>query len=378
MSTAEKRAFFTAAAGGFLLAAILGLWFMGVLSFGGRDEETVPAETAAAEDRESWEAVFSGMKFFLPKQGMAAVHESGCLNVRQKDEYLIQIDMEDDTIEDMWARMEDKKKVLTDSGYRIEKEPEWIDGTDSPHIRYVISMADERGSDFRRSYFEVLLLPADGQRHFLAAIRYDGIDVEALREKQRESLYDEAADVAADILKRAVPTDEEDDLPGTFWMEDENLDPGGNLLAGDCMTDGDDGWSLSYRLPPDSQLVSDNVAGKTYLDTKHQIYILLDVTDYTWETAKQKAQSLAQSELSRIHDQGQVEVGDYTFYYYSYSVLEYGEKEKLLHSYFHAYCDLKNGSIYSVYGYADDCPMALEPGYYADVFSLTETGLARK
>lgn len=408
----------------FLLAAFMGLWFSGILSFGrtggenkdgsggeyaagaGSDGEytadagldgeyTAGAEsdgeytagvesggedTAGAENganmSEAWEIVFKGMKFAVPEKGMACVHESGCMNIRQQDEYLIQIDIEDDTVEELWERMDSKKKSLTDSGYRIEEEPQLLDRDGQTYIRYAISMADERGSDFDRSFYEVLLFPADAGRRFLAVLRFDGIDMERLETKRRSRMYEEAEAAALNVLVRAVPTKERDDPAGTLWMEDENLDPNGAYRSEDSILCGDGEWIVSYRLPENSQIVFDDLTGKTYLDTDEQIYIRINTLNYTWLTAEDMVRSSVSSRLSETMEQGEIEWGGRTFYYDTYSVLEYGKTKKLTHYYFEAYCDLENGDIFCICGFADDRPEVLDELYYLDIYDITETEAA--
>ena len=378
MSGIERKAGIIVAGGIFLLAVFMGLWFMGSLSFG--EKSRTETETTEQNEKQSrvWEIVFKGMKLTLPEKGKVYLHESGCMNARQQDKYLIQIDIEDNTIENMWAHMDSKKKSLIESGYRIDKEPEWINTGEITYIRYVISIEGERGSDFDRSYFEVILMPADTGRHFLSVIRFDGIDIETLDAKIRDHIYDEAMEAAVEILAMAVPTDERNDEIGTLWMEDKNIDPNQAYISEDSISYGDGKWILSYHLPENSQIISDNIAGKTYLDTDSQIYIQASITNYTWETAKEKAQKLADSVLSRIHIQDEIEVNNRTFYYYTYSVLEYGKRKKKTYYYFHAFCDLENGDIYSIYGRADDCPMALDEMYYLDVMNITELNIPQK
>lgn len=378
MSRTKRWAGVAAAGVVFVSAVIMGLWFMGILSLGEKGgNEAKAAERSESQSRE-WEIVFKGMKLTIPEKGEACIHESGCMNVRQQDDYLIQIDIEDDIIENMWARMDSKKKSLTESGYRIDKEPEWISGEGQEYICYVISMADERGSDFERSYFEVMLMPADAGRHFLAVARFDGIDIDGLDTKTRDFIYKEALEATLDMLAGAESTDERDDETGTFWMEDPNIEPNQSYISEDSIFCKDEKWVVTYQLPESSQIISDNIAGKTYLDTDNRIYIRVSITNYTWETAQEKAQKLAADVLSRIHAQGENKVNGRTFYYYTYSVLEYGKKKKQTHYYFHAFCDLENGDIYSIYGSADDCPMVLSEMYYLDVMNITESNIWQK
>lgn len=373
------RTIYIAAAGGvFVLAVFMGLWFAGSLSFGEKDGENTEEIANSKELSEGWEIVFKGMKFIVPEKGKAGIHESGCMNIRQQDEYLIQIDIEDDTVEDFWARIDSKIKSLTEYGYRIEKEPEWIDRDEKEYFRYVISMKDERGSDLEHTYYEVMLMPADAERHFLAVVRFDGIDIENLGTKIRDRIYDEALEAALNILDQAVATDQKDDEAGTFWYVEENLDSSEKYLSEDSILCDDGEWSVSYRLPENTQIISDNIAGKTYLDTDNKIYINVSTLKYTWRTAEEMAQYFVEARLSRIHDQGEIEIGDRSFYYYTYSVLEYGKTKTRTHYYFHAYCDLGNGDIYTIYGNADDCPKTIDEMYYLDVMDITETDVLQK
>lgn len=387
------RKIYLAAAGViFLFAVFMGLWFAGILSFGEKNRENAEEIGENAEEtgeyaeepensqdpHEGWEIIFKGMKFTIPEKGMAGIHESGCMNIRQQDDYLIQIDIEDDTAENLWAHMDSKIQSLTEYGYRIEKEPEWIERDEQDYFRYIISMEDERGSDLEHTYYEVMLMPADAERRFLAVVRFDGIDMENLGTKVRDRIYDEASEAALAILDQTVPTDQKDDEAGTFWYVEKNLDPNGAYLSEDSILCDDGEWSVTYRLPENSQIVSDNVAGKTYLDTDNKIYIQTSTSHFTWMTAEEMAQHYAESHLSRIHDQGEIEIGGRTFYYYTYSVLEYGQTKMETHYYFHAYCDLGNGDIYFIYGYADDRPMAIDEMYYLDVMDITEINILQK
>ena len=368
-----------AAAGGvFLLAVLMGLWFVGIMSFGEKGGKNAEESENSKELSEGWEVVFKGMKFTIPEKGMVGIHESGCMNIRPQDEYIIQIDIGDDTAEELWENINSKKKSLIESGYRIEEEPEWIDRDGQGYFRYVISMADERGSDFEHTYYEVMVMSADAERHFLAVICFDGIDIENFGTKVRDRIYDEKSEEALVILDQAAPTNQKDDEAGTIWYVEKNLDPNGAYLSEDSILCDDGEWTVSYRLPENSQIVSDDIAGKSYLDTDNKIYIRVNTIKYTWRTAEELAQYSAASELSRIHDQGEIEIGDRSFYYYMYSVLEYGKMKTESHYYFRAYCDLENGDIYSISGYADDNPKALDEMYYLDVMDITEKSILQK
>ena len=364
-----------AAAAVWLFAVFLGLWFAGVLSFSGkRMPEAEESAVAAGQNEEQarvWEIVFRGMKFTIPQKGIALVHESGCLNIRQTDSYLIQISIEDDTIDDIWESMDTRRESLIESGYRMEKEAVRLAEGGQDRIRYVVSLEKERGSDFDRSYFEVVFAPATEGRHILAVVRYDGIDVDGLEEETRDQVYAESFAAVEAILDRACSTDEIDDEAGSYWMEDVSLDPEQPYPAEDTITYGDGQYMLTVRLPEGCMLVSDTIAGKEYFDSVNQVYVYANVIEYKWQTAKDMADSLAARELSRIHEEGETEVNGRTFYYYSYSVLEYEKSKTTIRYHFEAFCDLEDGSIYTIAGYTQDYPEALEKTYYQDWMDVT-------
>ncbi|MBD5481533.1 MAG: hypothetical protein HDR15_03220 [Lachnospiraceae bacterium] len=358
-----------------LLAVFLGLWFAGVFSFSGkRMPEAEESSVTAGQDEEQarvWEIVFRGMKFTIPQKGKALVHESGCLNIRQTDQYLIQISIEDDSIDEIWESMDLRRESLIEHGYRIEKEAERLTDGGQDRIRYVVSMEKERGSDYDRSYFEVVLAPAEEGQHILTVIRYDGIDVDGLDEETRELVYEEAFGAVKAVLDAVYSTDEIDDEAGSLWMEDVNLDPEQPYLAEDTITYGDGQYMLTVRLPEGCMLVADTIAGKEYFDSVNQVYIYANVIEYKWQTAKDMADSLAARELSRIHEEGETEVNGRTFYYYSYSVLEYEKNKTTIRYHFEAFCDLEDGSIYTIAGYTEDYPEALEKAYYMNWMDVT-------
>ena len=364
-----------AAAAVWLLAVFLGLWFAGVFSFSGkRMPEAEESSVTAGQDEEQarvWEIVFRGVKFTIPQKGKALVHESGCLNIRQTDQYLIQISIEDDSIDEIWESMDLRRESLIEHGYRIEKEAERLTDGGQDRIRYVVSMEKERGSDYDRSYFEVVLAPAEEGQHILTVIRYDGIDVDGLDEETRELVYEEAFGAVKAVLDAAYSTDEIDDEAGSLWMEDVNLDPEQPYLAEDTITYGDGQYMLTVRLPEGCMLVADTIAGKEYFDSVNQVYIYANVIEYKWQTAKDMADSLAARELSRIHEEGETEVNERTFYYYSYSVLEYEKNKTTIRYHFEAFCDLEDGSIYTIAGYTEDYPEALEKAYYMNWMDVT-------
>lgn len=374
-----KKAICVVTVGLWLLAIFGGLWFAGAFYVGVEDgslgaSDKLAAEEAAADEEERlrvWEVVFKGMKFILPQKGKVYLHGSGCMNIRQEERYLIQINIVEDTVDEMWARMEQKRESLIKAGYRMEKEAERITGEGQDYVRYVISLEKERGSDFDRTYFEVILAPADEGRHILAVIPYDGIDVEKLDESMREKIYEEAFVRVSGIMEEAFPTDELDDEVGMLWMEDKSIDPEHQYISEDTIVYGDGQHSLSYRLPEHCMLTADNIAGKTYFDEDNQVYIQTDVVKFTWMSARDMADSIADRELSRPLISGEVKVNGRTFYYYAYSVMEYEKNEALTVYRFYGYCDLEDGSIYSIFGHSEDYPEAAEEAYYLEWMNIS-------
>lgn len=374
-----KKAAYIAAAGVWLTALLGGLMFAGAFSLSANDgpddeqEKLTAAESAAEEGREQlrvWEVVFKGMKFTLPQKGKVYLHGSGCMNIRRNERYLIQINIEEDTVDEMWARMEQKKESLIRAGYRMEKEAERFADEECNYVRYVVSLGKERGSDFERSYSEVILAPADEGRHMLAVIPYDGIDMEKLDAAMREKLYDEAFVEAGEILAEARPTEELDDEVGMLWTEDKSIDPDHRYISEDTIVYGEGQYSLSYKLPEHCMLTADDISGKTYFIEDLQVYVRANVLKYTWMTASDMAESIADRNLSRPLASGEIKVNGRTFYYYTYSVLEYGKNEASTTYQFHGYCDLEDGSIYSIFGYGTDNPEAAEEACYLEWMNI--------
>lgn len=354
-----------------VVAVFLGLWFMGVISFAQNDmlQNNMEKQEAAEEE---FDLVFKGIQFTIDTEATALIHESGCLNIRLEDEYLIQIDIEDNTIHDFWDNKESKVKNLIASGYRIELEPELVTQGEREYIRYVVSMEEERGADYDRSYFEVLLSPADSDRRFFVSIRYDGIDVDKLEEDAQARIYEEAFDVVDRIVCAAAPTDEKDDEVGTGWLPDKQIGSKNEYLSHDSLEYADGELEVAYNLPETCYLVSDNISGKTYKSEKENIYMNISTSDYTWQTAEEKADMQSFAGFSRINTEGEIDVDGKTFYYYAYSVMRCSKSEKKYDYNFVAYCDMENGDIYSIHGYSYENETAMDINFYSDVMQISE------
>ncbi len=208
-------------------AAFVALEFMGVIDLNSarkteEKSETEQDENKIADDEtEPWHIVFKGYAFSVKPVGLAIIHESGCLNIRSCDDYLIQIDVENKTMADFWDNREQRKKNIEDAGYVMELEPEKFEIQGKEYIRYIASLANERGAKFDRSYFYQLICDAGEGQRFFTSIRFDEIDIDALSGSERAEVYEKAADEAVAIVAGAVPTDETNDMTGSYWQEDE-------------------------------------------------------------------------------------------------------------------------------------------------------------
>lgn len=349
----------------------MGLWFMGTISFANRDEDDQAVREIVSEE-EKWEIVYGGIKLSVDAAATAYIHESGCLNIRLEPEYLIQIDIEDGTIDDFWEEIESRMSSVVASGYRMESEAERFMRGNREYIRYMVSLDQERGAEFDRSYFQVLLTNADNDRRFFVCIRYDEIDVEQLDDEAQMLLYDEAFDVTDQIIATAVKTDAQDDEIGSLWTSDKPIGSKKEYLFQDTLEYDDGNLQLGYNLPASSYLMSDNISGKTYLSEQEKIYITVSVTDYTWLTAEDMALMQISAGISRVNEQGQVDVNGKTFYYYTYSVMNSSKQEKSYQYNFHAYCDLDNGDIYMISGWAYDNEAAMDSSFYEEVMTISE------
>lgn len=93
-------------------AAFVALEFMGVIDLNSARKTEEKSETEqdgnkiADDETEPWHIVFKGYAFSVNPVGLAIIHESGCLNIRSCDDYLIQIDVEDKTMADFWDNRE--------------------------------------------------------------------------------------------------------------------------------------------------------------------------------------------------------------------------------------------------------------------------------
>ena len=353
--------------------------FMGVVNLNtinakfGEDKSATENETNTNKP-EPWHIVFKGYAFSVEPVGLAIIHESGCINIRSCDEYLIQIDVEDGTAEELWNGRDERVKNMEASGYVIELSPEKVKLQGREYIRYIISLANERGADVDNTYFYVLVSDAGDDQRFFTVIKFDEIDIASLNVKEKDEIYQKAVDEVTSIVAGAVPTDETNDMAGSYWQETQPVDTEnsatdkGNNIDVDNITNED--TTVSYKLPEGYILTSDDLSGKKYYSKNDKINVMISVVPYTWMTAADMAERERGAGISKVIKSGQYEVSGVTFYYYTYSILYIRGGKRSITYHFKGYADLKNGDIYSVYGFADGNPAAMEPDTYADFMKI--------
>lgn len=319
-----------------------------------------------AETTEDWHIVFKGFSFLVKPAGTAIIHESGCLNVRSCDDYLIQIDVEEKTVDDFWDNRAERVQSIENSGYVIVLPPEKTQIGGKEYVKYIVSLANERGAAFENSYFGVLIRQASDKERILTTIRFDGTDMDAQNAEQKDAIYEKAFAQARAIADSAVETEETNDMVGTYWQENVYMETG--LV--DSIVDGD--TVVSYKLPDQYKLLSDNLAGKSYYADAEKRNVLVSVVPYSWMSAKDMAESRRRAGISRVVDEGRYEVNGVIYYYYAYSVLHIKGEKRSCTYHFAAYADLENGDIYVISGDAADNPQAMEPHGYYDFMDIKE------
>lgn len=319
-----------------------------------------------AETTEDWHIVFKGFSFLVKPAGTAIIHESGCLNVRSCDDYLIQIDVEEKTVDDFWDNRAERVQSIENSGYVIVLPPEKTQIGGKEYVKYIVSLANERGAAFENSYFGVLIRQASDKERIFTTIRFDGTDMDALNAEQKDAIYEKAFAQARAIADSAVETEETNDMVGTYWQENVYMETG--LV--DSIVDGD--TVVSYKLPDQYKLLSDNLAGKSYYADAEKRNVLVSVVPYSWMSAKDMAESRRRAGISRVVDEGRYEVNGVIYYYYAYSVLHIKGEKRSCTYHFAAYADLENGDTYVISGDAADNPQAMEPHGYYDFMDIKE------
>lgn len=168
------------------------------------------------------------------------------------------------------------------------------------------------------------------------------------------------------IVAGAVPTDETNDMTGSYWQEDEAMETG----VVDSVVNGD--TTVSYEIPENYSLQNEDLSGKTYYSDGDKITVVTSIVPYSWMTASDMADRKTGAGISKVTEEGQCEVNGVTFYYYTYSTLYIKDGKRNITYYFNAYADLKDGNIYTVSGFADDNPDAMDRDTYYSFMNITE------
>ena len=283
--------------------------FMGVINLKNHDQ--TEDETLYSE---LWHIVFKGYAFSVKPAGIAIIHESGCLNIRSTDEYLVQIDVEDDSADDFWNDRDGRVQHMKESGYTMEQYPEKIRVDDREYIRYIVSMKEERGAEYDSSYFCVLISDAGDDKRFLTVVRFDGTDIAAMDTASRNDMYEKAIDEAACVTSSAVPTDETNDMTGSYWQADGYSGTFSSDVVKEEYTDAElvdsianEDIYVSYEIPENFILLRDDQTGKSYYSEADKSQVIVSVIPYTWKSAADMAEDSNSAGISKVTAEGQYE-----------------------------------------------------------------------
>ena len=344
-------------------AVLLGLIFMGVVNLPQKNSEESIEEseieegkTNKTESTDEWEIIFKGFEFKVKKKGKALVHESGCLNIRSCEEYLIQIDVDDTDVEEFWENRAEKTENMKKAGSEIELEPQKITVDKKEYIEYRLIIDS--------TYYEILLSGAGDGKHIMGIAVFDGIDMTNLDENGREEHYETAISEITTILKKAKPTDKKDDAAGSGWEEKTSLKD----LEEDTIKKGE--TSVSYKLPEGFIFYSENIGGKGYYSEQDDAYVETSIIQSPSSTASEYAESKSLAGISPITSEGEFEVNGLKYYYYSYSVKRVESDEEKYEYKFAAYTDLEGGDIYLITGYSQTAIEIMEAQYFKSFMEI--------
>lgn len=351
-------------------AVFFSLYFMGIIKPSQEDYSLSEdgSEKERNDSEEPWQIVFKGFEFYVKPMRLALIHESGCLNIRNCDEYLIQIDVEDMTADDFWNNREKRQNEIEAAGYVMQLAPEKIEMDGREYIRYIVSLENERGSDFENSYYYVLISEASEGKRILAMVRFDGIDVALLDREKREALYEKALIETTDVINSVHATEKKDDATGSCWEVEEPI----AYLSKDSLSA--DKFTISYHLPEGYDLMSDDEMGKTYYSKKDQTHVTTSINSFSWLTAKDMVDKKNQAGISKIMEEGEYEVNGLKYFYYTYSVMHKNNDEKTYWYYFVAYADLENGDIYSINAFSKNNANMINKECYYDFMNIEQSG----
>lgn len=367
----KSKGFFIPFGAFVLVAVFIGLWFMGLFSFA-KDNGKTATSSNASDDY--WEIVYHGIQFSSDISATVHIHQTDCLNIRMKKDYLIQIKTENAPASDFWNTREDKIKNLINMGYRIECEPKQLTIDNRTYINYIASIPDSERCPFDRCYSSVFITDIDEENRFLAIVSYDGIDMENVDSNERDRLYKDAENVLADLLNTAAPTDKADDEIGTLLIPDNYGADKDNTLSQDALYD--NGKILvKYYLPDNSYFISDtnlsSIKSKNYMIKDTDYYVSVSINSNKWYNAKEMADNHLTAGFTRITRDGSITVGEKTFYYYTYSVAYRSKKKTKVTYYFEAFTDMKNGDIYNISGHSNSEDI-MNPDFYYGLMDISE------
>ncbi|MCM1084231.1 MAG: hypothetical protein NC393_14270 [Clostridium sp.] len=367
----KNKAFFIPYGIFVLIAVFIGLWFMGLFSFAGNNRRAASSSDASSYH---WEIVYHGMKFSSDVPATVYFHETDCLNIRIKKEYLIQISSEDITADDFWSNKEDKVKHLIDAGYRMECDPRQLTADNRTYINYIVSISDLERSPFDRCYSSIYITDIDEGSRFFATISYDGIDMENMSNDKRDELYKDAEKDLTDLLNAAAPTDQADDEVGTLLFPDDIQADKETIISQDALYDKGD-IVINYYLPDNAYFISDTnlstIKQKNYKIKDTDYYVSVSIYSNKWSNAEELAGKHASAGFTEITHEGSLTVGGKVFYYYTYSVARRSKVKTEVTYYFEAFSDMDNGNIYHIGGHSNSEDI-MNPDFYYGLMDISE------
>lgn len=88
-------------------------------------------------------------------------------------------------MDDFWDNRAERVQSIENSGYVIVLPPEKTQIGGKEYVKYIVSLANERGAAFENSYFGVLIRQASDKERIFTTIRFDGTDMDALNAEQK-------------------------------------------------------------------------------------------------------------------------------------------------------------------------------------------------
>lgn len=353
------------------LAVLFSLWLMGVISFADRktvqDENTQINLTEEAATTEKWSIVYGGLNFFIDGEATAYIHDSGCLNLNMNSGYLVQIEVEDKTVDDFWDNREANMEKIVLAGYREELAPERMTDDEREYVRYVLSMEDDAG----RTYYMAMFTPRDESSRFFICVKYDDTDVASMNEAEKSKLYDESMELVEGIFANAVDTDQPDDESGSLWMPDISSDASlasSDVISEDTLEYGE--HKVTYHLPENCRRQEGALIGNNYVMDSDSVHFNVCVWENSYNNAEDKVKLHDSSGITSLSSQGSVEIGNYTFYYYSYSVMRGSKDEKKYTYNFVAYCDFGDHAVYEISASSNENEAVMDYSFWTEVMRV--------